>query len=85
MTKNNMLDKMYESLLNAIILQGYNDYLGALVKNDRKTIKEVESSFMNHPWLFSHYSIEPEDILAHARKEIRHDAKANKRTILQDL
>ena len=43
-----MLDEMYESLLNAIIIQGYNDYLDALKKNDRKRIAEVEDSFKNN-------------------------------------
>ena len=84
MTKNNMLDEMYESLLNAIIIQGYNDYLDALKKNDRKRIAEVEDSFKNNPWLFSYYEVEPETLLRKARKEIENGI-FNKRTILQDV
>ena len=84
MTKNNMLDEMYESLLNAIIIQGYNDYLDALKKNDRKRIAEVEDSFKNNPWLFSYYEVEPETLLRKARKEIENGIY-NKRTILQDV
>ena len=84
MTKNNMLDEMYESLLNAIIIQGYNDYLDALKKNDRKRIAEVEDSFKNNPWLFSFYEVEPETLLRKARKEIENGIY-NKRTILQDV
>ena len=79
-----MLDEMYESLLNAIIIQGYNDYFDALKKNDRKRIAEVEDSFKNNPWLFSFYEVEPETLLRKARKEIANGIY-NKRTILQDV
>ena len=79
-----LLDEMYESLLNAIILQGYNDYLVALKKHDRKRIAEVEDSFKNNPWLFSYYEVEPETLLRKARKEIANGIY-NKRTILQDV
>ena len=79
-----MLDEMYESLLTAIIIQGYNDYLDALKKNDRKRIAEVEDSFKNNPWLFSFYEVEPETLLRKARKEIANGIY-NKRTILQDV
>ena len=79
-----MLDEMYESLLNAIIIQGYNDYLDALKKNDRKRIAEVEYSFKNNPWLFSYYEVEPETLLRKARKEISNGIY-NKRAILQDV
>ena len=79
-----MLDEMYESLLNAIIIQGYNDYLDALKKNDRKRITEVEDSFKNNPWLFSFYEVEPETLLRNARKEISNGIY-NKRAILQDV
>ena len=79
-----LLDEMYESLLNAIIIQGYNDYLDALKKNDRKRIAEVEDSFKNNPWLFSFYEVEPETLLRKARKEIANGIY-NKRTILQDV
>ena len=79
-----MLDEMYESLLNAIIIQGYNDHLDALKKNDRKRIAEVEDSFKNNPWLFSYYEVEPETLLRKARKEIANGIY-NKRTILQDV
>ena len=75
---------MYESLLNAIIIKGYNDYLDALKKNDRKRIAEVEDSFKNNPWLFSYYEVEPETLLRKARKEIANGIY-NKRTILQDV
>lgn len=75
---------MYESLLNAIILQGYNDYLAALKKNDRKRIAEVEYSFKNNKWLFSLYTVKPETLLSQARKEIENGI-FNKRTILQDV
>ena len=79
-----MFNEMYESLLNAIIIQGYNDYLDALKKNDRKRIAEVEDSFKNNPWLFSYYEVEPETLLRKARKEIENGI-FNKRTILQDV
>ena len=79
-----MLDEMYESLLNAIIIQGYNDNLDALKKNDRKRIAEVEDSFKNNPWLFSFYEVEPETLLRKARKEIENGIY-NKRAILQDV
>ena len=79
-----MLGEMYESLLNAIIIQGYNDYLDALKKNDRKRIAEVEDSFKNNPWLFSFYEVEPETLLRKARKEIANGIY-NKRAILQDV
>ena len=79
-----MLDEMYESLLNAIIIQGYTDYLAALKKNDRTRISEVEDSFKNNPWLFSFYEVEPETLLRKARKEIANGI-FNKRTILQDV
>ena len=79
-----MLDEMYESLLNAIIIQSYNDYLDALKKNDRKRIAEVEDSFKNNPWLFSFYEVEPETLLRKARKEISNGIY-NKRAILQDV
>ena len=79
-----LFDEMYESLLNAIIIQGYNDYLDALKKNDRKRIAEVEDSFKNNPWLFSFYEVEPETLLRKARKEIANGIY-NKRTILQDV
>ena len=79
-----MLNEMYESLLNAIILQGYNDYLVALKKHDRKRIAEVEDSFKNNPWLFSFYEVEPETLLRKARKEIENGIY-NKRAILQDV
>ena len=79
-----MLNEMYESLLKAIILQGYNDYLVALKKHDRKRIAEVEDSFKNNPWLFSFYEVEPETLLRKARKEIENGI-FNKRTILQDV
>ena len=79
-----LFDEMYESLLNAIIIQGYNDYLDALKKNDRKRIAEVEDSFKNNPWLFSYYEVEPETLLRKARKEIANGIY-NKRTILQDV
>ena len=79
-----LFNEMYESLLNAIILQGYNDYLVALKKHDRKRIAEVEDSFKNNPWLFSYYEVEPETLLRKARKEIANGIY-NKRTILQDV
>ena len=79
-----LFNEMYESLLNAIILQGYNDYLDALKKNDRKRIAEVEDSFKNNPWLFSYYEVEPETLLRKARKEIENGI-FNKRSILQDV
>ena len=79
-----MFNEMYESLLHAIIIQGYNDYLDALKKNDRKRIAEVEDSFINNPWLFSFYEVEPETLLRKARKEIANGIY-NKRTILQDV
>ena len=74
-----------EMLLNAIILQGFNDYLCALAKNDKETIREVEYSFNNNPWLFMYYNINPDDLLEQARKEIRHDRIPNKRGILSNL
>ena len=82
--KMDLFNEMYESLLNAIIIQGYNDYLDALKKNDRKRIAEVEDSFINNPWLFSFYEVEPETLLRKARKEIANGIY-NKRTILQDV